>query len=146
MQLTKQTDFAFRTLIYLARVPEGELTHIQQICDYYNIPKNHVSKLIVKLAKFRWITAIRGKGGGIALAVPPNEINLAEVVKAIEPNLQPVNCHEPLCRIVEHCRLKDVLAKAMASFLDELSLFTLRDIMLDEPVIINAGDIIKISR
>ncbi|HEY9033707.1 MAG TPA: Rrf2 family transcriptional regulator, partial [Pseudomonadales bacterium] len=64
MQLTKQTDFAFRTLLYLARQPADELVNIQQLCDYYAISPNHLAKVVVKLGHLGYIRTVRGKGGG----------------------------------------------------------------------------------
>lgn len=129
MQLTKQTDFAFRTLIYLAHAPAGELQQIRKICDYYDVPQNHISKIVVKLAKLGWVRAVRGKGGGICLGVAPAAINLATVVSEFESVFAAVNCDEPPCKISPSCNLKGILAAAMQGFLDALSQYTLADLL-----------------
>ena len=104
MQLTKQTDFAFRILMYLARLAPGEKAQIQQVCDFYDISPNHIAKVVKKLARQGYVTASRGKGGGIALGRPPETINLADVVRAFETTLQPVECDSPACRITANCQ------------------------------------------
>ena len=139
MQLTKQTDFAFRILIYLSQAPEGELQQIQQICDFYDISKNHLSKIVVKLVKLGYVKAQRGKGGGIYLGMKSEAINLADVVKAIEPSLQPVNCDEPVCRITANCKLKGILADSMQAFVDNLAQYHLSDISFQNHQQGNAG-------
>jgi Rrf2 family nitric oxide-sensitive transcriptional repressor len=131
MQLTKQTDFAFRILIYLARMKEGEITQIQQVCDFYDISANHIAKVVVKLARLGYITAYRGKGGGIMLAKAPQAINLAEVVTAFETSLQPVNCEQPECRIVANCKLRGILYHAMEQFVEVLGGYTVADLVAD---------------
>jgi DNA-binding IclR family transcriptional regulator len=60
MQLTKHTDFAFRTLIYLAMM-EQELTTIQHITDSFDISKSHAMKIVNTLANKGWVKSIRGK-------------------------------------------------------------------------------------
>ncbi len=132
MQLTKHTDYAFRTLIYLASVPEGKLTSIKHICEYYDISPNHLSKVVLKLVNLGYVKSVRGKGGGICLAQLPAAIYLRDVLQAVEPELNPVNCNEPPCRISPNCRLKQVLGGAMAAFLASMDGMTLADIVVDQ--------------
>lgn len=129
MQLTKQTDFAFRILIYLGQLPAGDKAQIQQVCDFYAISSNHIAKVVVKLAKLGYIKAYRGKGGGMELARPPAAINLADIVKDFETGMKPVNCEQPLCRISSNCELKGILQAAMQAFMDELARYTLADLL-----------------
>ena len=129
MQLTKQTDFAFRTLIYLAQREDNELVHIRDVCDFYRISANHISKVVMKLAHLGYIEAARGKGGGIRMAMAPAQINVAEVVEAFETTLKPVNCDQPRCRIRSHCKLKGLLDDAMQAFIDTLGGHTLEDLL-----------------
>ncbi|MBD2857455.1 Rrf2 family transcriptional regulator [Spongiibacter sp. KMU-158] len=128
MQLTKQTDFAFRTLLYLAELPAGKLANIKEICDFYGISKNHIAKVVMKLTKLGMVRAVRGNGGGIALAVPAETISLAYVVENFETTLQPVNCTVPRCKILSSCQLKGVLFDASRAFMDTLKGKTLADV------------------
>jgi len=50
MQLTKHTDYAFRVLIYLAMQPTDTLATIQEISEYFDISRNHMMKIVQKLA------------------------------------------------------------------------------------------------
>lgn len=129
MQLTKQTDFAFRTLMYLARLPEGELGNIQQLCAFYDISPNHLAKVVVKLGHLGYIETLRGKGGGIRLAAGAKTLPLSRVVEAFETSLSPVNCHNPPCQLLPGCTLKGVLNEAMQAFLAVLGRYTLEDLM-----------------
>ena len=138
MQLTKQTDFAFRTLLYLARQPADELVNIQQLCDHYAISPNHLAKVVVKLGHLGYIRTVRGKGGGIALNDSALRVSLAEIVGAFETTLEPVNCQEPACRLMPDCRLKGVLDDAMQAFITVLRHYTLGD-LLDGELQVIAG-------
>ena len=137
MQLTKQTDFAFRVLLYLGQnagqnvgqSPEETLCNLRDICDYYDISQNHVAKVAVKLAKLGYIRSVRGHGGGIALLAKPQDINVAQVIRDFEPSLQPVNCTAPACKLLPNCKLKSVLFTAMNDFLSSASQYTLADLL-----------------
>ncbi len=129
MQLTKQTDFAFRILLYLGRAPEDSMSNIRDICDYYGISQNHVAKVVVKLTKLGYISSLRGHGGGIRLLAKPEEINVGQVIRDFETSLQPVNCESPKCVLLPDCKLKSVLFSAMNDFLESTSRYTLADLL-----------------
>lgn len=129
MQLTKHTDFAFRILMYLAALEGDSLTTIQTLTQNFAISKSHAMKIVNKLVHQGWVTAIRGKNGGIKLGCPSHQIPLDQVVRLMEQTLDPVNCHTPVCVLNEVCQLKGVLWEAQRHYLDHLSQFTLADML-----------------
>lgn len=133
MQLTKHTDYAFRTLIYLASMEE-ELTTIKVITEKFHMSRSHLMKLVNEMVNYGWIEATRGKKGGIRLKTAPKDINCKDVVQKMEQTLAPVNCNEPLCDIVKVCQLKHLLWEAQRGYLDHIGQFTLAD-LLDQPTI-----------
>ena len=131
MQLTKHTDFAFRSLIYMASMPDQMVT-IQAIADRFNIPKSHLMKVISKLVSQGYVKSIRGKQGGVLLAKPATEISLREVVEVMETTLEPIDCIGQQCVILNACQLKFALAGARDAYLDYLGKSTLADVV-DQP-------------
>ncbi|MBS97363.1 MAG: BadM/Rrf2 family transcriptional regulator [Oceanospirillaceae bacterium] len=128
MQLTKYTDFSLRTLIFLAvQEPESRVT-ITQVSDHFQIPRNHLIKIVHHLGKAGFIDTVRGKGGGIRLGMPAQEINLRTVVETTEETLQPVNCAAPRCPIMGGCGLQGMLFNAQEAFMRELEKYSLADI------------------
>ncbi|HIF9343327.1 TPA: nitric oxide-sensing transcriptional repressor NsrR [Photobacterium damselae] len=132
MQLTSFTDYGLRALIYLATLPQGELTSITKVTETYNVSRNHMVKIINKLGQLGYVETVRGKNGGIRLGMAAESIVLGDVVRAIEP-LQIVNCSDEFCHITPACRLKNVLADARAVFLVELDKHTLASLVDDNP-------------
>ncbi len=128
VQLTKYTDYAFRTLIFLGVQPPAELITITKVSEHFDMPRNHLIKVVHNLGKLGYLETVRGKGGGIRLARPASKISLREIVEAMEEKLEPVNCHKPSCRIVTVCQLRSVLAEAQEAFLAVLGNYTLADI------------------
>lgn len=93
MKLTNYSDYALRSLIYLATKPEPQaLANISDIANSYDISKSHLTKIIHKLGKLGYIETIRGKNGGIRLACAPEDINLGVLIKQIEPDFELVEC------------------------------------------------------
>lgn len=129
MQLTMQTDYALRTLIYLAS--RGERATAADVAELYGISAHHIAKVVNQLARFGYVRSIRGVGGGIELARAPEEIRIGEVVTAFEGNRHLLECigTEGVCVIQPFCKLKGVLAEAERLQREYLQSVTLRDVM-----------------
>lgn len=128
MQLTSFTDYGLRALIYLATLPEGELTSITVVTEKYGVSRNHMVKIVHRMSQIGLVEAVRGKNGGIRLGKPAKSIVIGEVIRVLEP-LQLVNCEQPNCHITSACRLKGALAKALEAFLNEMDNYTLHDLV-----------------
>lgn len=93
MKLTNYSDYALRSLIYLAVKPEPQaLSNISDIADSYQISKSHLTKIIHQLGQLGYIETVRGKNGGIRLARAPEDINLGLLIKQVEPDFSLVEC------------------------------------------------------
>ncbi|WP_021022962.1 nitric oxide-sensing transcriptional repressor NsrR [Salinivibrio costicola] len=130
MQLTSFTDYGLRTLIFLASLPEGELTNITEVTRLFGVSRNHMVKVINRLGQLGYIQTVRGKNGGIRLLQAPTAITVGQVVRDLEP-LELVNCSVEFCHITPACRLKDRLAKAKQAFLNELDTCTIDALIND---------------
>lgn len=128
MQLTSFTDYALRTLIYLASLPDNELTNITEVTDLFGVSRNHMVKVINRLGQLDYIHTVRGKNGGIRLMRPAKNITVGSVVRDLEP-LELVNCSAEFCHITPACRLKETLAKAKMAFLNELDHCTIDELL-----------------
>ncbi len=129
MQLTLYTDYSLRVLIYLGIRPEHQAT-ISEIAQSYSISRNHLVKVVHNLANLGYIKTLRGRGGGMVLARPPEEINVGDVVRETEPNFNLVECFDKesnTCPISTCCALIMGLKVARKAFLEVLEGFTLAD-------------------
>ena len=76
MRLTYQTDYALRMLVYLA-VNNGRPSRVVDVAVRYGISRNHLLKVALRLGRLGYVSTQRGRTGGIALAMSPDEINPA---------------------------------------------------------------------
>ncbi len=144
MQLTLYTDYSLRVLIYLGIRPEQQAT-IGEIAESYNISRNHLVKVVHNLANLGYIKTLRGRGGGMVLALPPEEINVGEVVRRTEPNFNLVECFDKesnTCPISSCCALIMGLKVARKAFLEVLDGFTLADAVANR---VELGGLLKID-
>ena len=130
MRLTNYTDYSLRVLIFLAVKKEHELSTIKEIAETYNISKNHLMKIIHHLGQLGYLETVRGRNGGIKLAMEPKEINIGEVVSKTEEDFHIVDCFSQggsYCVISPSCRVKHALHQALQAFLNVLNGYTLAD-------------------
>ncbi len=130
MRLTRFTDYSLRVLIYLG-LREGHLVTIRNVSEAYGISRNHLMKVVSLLTRLGYLIAQRGPGGGIRLAMPAAQINLAKVVRDTEEDLVLVECFDPegQCVITPVCRLQNVLGEALDAYMQTLQHYTLQDLL-----------------
>jgi len=126
MHLTRHTDYALRLLIHLAGAEEHRAS-IAEVAEGQAISRAHLMKVANGLAHAGFIEATRGRGGGIRLARAPGEINIAEVVRAMEPGCKLVSCVG--CQLIARCGLPSMLDEAVAAFNASLAKYTLADVL-----------------
>ena len=130
MRLALQTDFALRTLLYLASRP-GRAT-INEIADFYGISANHLGKVVHQLGRLGYVRNVRGPGGGIELAKGAAEVTVGGVVRDFEGrNIHLLECVDTpgVCVIQPGCALRGVLAEAERRQLDYLDGVRLKSLL-----------------
>ena len=125
MKLSRYTDYALRVMIFLAGRQEG-LASIRQIAEGYGISQNHLMKIVQDLGRAGFVETVRGRGGGLRLARPPQQINLGALVRQTERQEGLVDCST--CRVAGTCGLPAILSEAHEAFLHVLDRYTLADI------------------
>ncbi|MCG1008551.1 Rrf2 family transcriptional regulator [Salinicoccus sp. ID82-1] len=130
MKLTLYTDYSLRVLMYLG-MREEEKIQIDEIANFYNISKNHLTKVVHNLSKLGYITTVRGRGGGIMLNYKAEAINIGEVVRHTEDNFHMAECFSEgnQCVLTPVCGLRFVLNDALDAYFEVLDKYTLKDII-----------------
>src|SRR5215472_14747612 len=130
MRLTLFTDFALRVLIQ-AGVNDGRLTTIKDIARSFGISKPHLMKVVNDLSQKGYLETVRGRNGGIRLMREPQDINIGQVVRDTEDQLDVIGClgRRGYCPIERACVLRSALQDATQAFLAVLDAHTLADLI-----------------
>ncbi len=112
MKLSLHTDYALRTLLYLATRP-GRVT-IGEVAGFYQISFSHLGKVAHQLGRIGHVRNVRGPGGGLALGRPAEEITVGRVIRDFEGLNVHLECvvTPDVCVIQPGCSLRGVLAEA----------------------------------
>ena len=92
MKLSTKGRYGLRALIDLAQYSEEEAVSISSISQRQNISESYLEQLMAKLRKAGLVMSIRGAQGGYRLAKPAESISVGDVLRALEGNLEAVEC------------------------------------------------------
>lgn len=99
MRLNQATDYAFRAVLYLCRLPAGEVVEAKTIAADERIPIRFLLKILRLLNQAGIVESLRGVSGGHKLAKKPREITMKDVVEAVEGPIEINSClvHPEAC-------------------------------------------------
>ena len=85
MKISVKVDYACRVMAELARLHgSGALAQIEHLARTESVPANFLAQILGKLRTSGLIASRRGNLGGYALARPPEEISLYDIMMAAE--------------------------------------------------------------
>ena len=133
MQISAFSDYTLRILLFLAVAGDRHATS-REIAERYNLSFDHIAKAAQLLTREGYVTAARGRGGGLRLAKSPGEISIGKLLRTTEAGSGLVECMRPgptKCIIAKVCGLAPILADANEAFYQSLDARTLADALPD---------------
>jgi len=130
MELTRKGEYAIRGMIYLARLPAGEIALLGDIANSTQAPATFLAKIMQELTKVGLVASTRGAKGGFGLGRPAASISLREVVEATEGPILPNRClaKEGLCDASCSCRVHRVWRDVQQQVSEILTQVTLAEL------------------
>ena len=131
MRLTTKTNLAARVLMACA-ANDGVTLRTAQIAQMCNASLNHLLQVVHGLQAHGFVETLRGRGGGLRLARPPERISMGAVFRVFEAGHPFAECFDPVantCPLASTCRLRSYIARALEAFYHELDLVTLCDLV-----------------
>ena len=127
IRLTRAGEYAVRGMAYLATRPKDSLTLIPDIANAQRVSSSFLAKIFQGLSKAGLVESQRGATGGVSLARDASEINLRDVIEAVEGPMALNQClaSENPCENVKTCPLSPVWREAQMKLLSVLEGFTL---------------------
>lgn len=90
--LRRNTDYALRTMVHLARRWEGMPASSRDIAAAEGVSYDLMCKLLQKLAKSRLVKSTMGPKGGFELRRAPDKITIAQVIKSVQGPIKLNRC------------------------------------------------------
>ncbi len=92
MKLTTKGRYAVMALADLAHQAKTTPVTLADIADRQEISLSYLEQLFARLRRGGLVRSVRGPGGGYLLARSPDEINIAEIMLAVEETLRTTRC------------------------------------------------------
>lgn len=126
MRLSTTDVYALHALGYLGSLDPGGWVASERIADATGVARPYLVRLLASLVAAGIVASKKGAGGGYALAKPAHEIDLRDVMRAIDGPIAPLSCvslvwYKP-CAEEGRChaqgavyeRLRDAMLRALA--------------------------------
>ena len=126
MKLSTKARHAITAMMDLAINDNYKPVTLADISQCQGISLSYLEQLFAKLRKSGLVIGVRGPGGGYRLSRSPNEISVAQVISAIDENVQPKQEQSELSvqfddRCITH-QIWDELSAKIYNYLDSVSL------------------------
>jgi len=128
--IRRNTDYALRAMAHLAKNFGGDSISTRVIAEREEISYQLACKLMQKMNDAGLVTSTMGPKGGFTLSKEPSEINLLEIIEAVQGPLSVNKClaEDETCDRIEHCPLTDKMSEMQDYIVGYLSGATLGDI------------------
>lgn len=133
MQITRETDYAIRCVLHLARQPR-RVVPAAEVAAAAQIPPVFLAKILQRLAKAGLVLSQRGVQGGFRLARDPGEINLLDVVAAVQGPVALNRCAATgvHCAFEDACPAHPVWVRLSARLARDLAKHTFKKLVHQE--------------
>ena len=134
---TKKGKYGLKALLHLAALPPGHSALSAGISSAHGLPQKFLEAIMLELRKAGFVHSRKGKGGGYTLAMPPKDIRIGEVVRALEGPLAPIACASHFfyrrcddCPDERNCAVHMLTVDVRNAIADVLDNTTVEDLLL----------------
>lgn len=133
MKLSTKGRYGLRAMVDLVLNSKEENISLKSISERQNISMNYLEQIISVLKKSGYVKSTRGARGGYYLAKSPEDISVGDILRALEGNLNPVDCalvnENKQCDDVDCCITKVVWKKISDSINEVVNNISLQDLV-----------------
>ncbi len=131
IKITTKGHYGIRLMVNLALHyrSSGDAVILKQVAEEESLSLRYLEQIIIPLRIAGLVKSIRGAGGGYSLSRKPGEINVRDVLYAVEGNLNLVECNEDdtFCDRTSTCATYEVWKGATSRLRDYFGRLTLQD-------------------
>ena len=132
MLISTRGRYALRVMVDLAQCRSEDYVPLKLISQRQGISEKYLESIIKLLVKARFLSGLRGKGGGYKLTRPPEQYTVYQILSLTEDSLAPVTCLSPdaaACPRSSRCPTLPVWQGLDRVIRDYLSGVTVADLM-----------------
>ena len=126
MRLTTKGRYAVTAMLDLAFHSQNNPVTLTDIAERQTISLSYLEQLFARLRRAGMVTGIRGPGGGYTLSRQAKEINVADIIVAVDEQIDPTNCGgKGDCQNNKACLTHDLwmgLSNQIRGYLESISL------------------------
>ena len=136
MRLSTTDIYAFKALGYLGTQPLDRYVGSEELSKATGVRRTYLVRILAALVAQGMMVSKKGAGGGYALPRPAKEINLRDVIRAVDGPIAPLSCVSlnwpKACELEKKCRARNrVWLKVRDAVLEALSTVTIADLAED---------------
>ena len=130
MRVSTKGRYGTRAMLDVALHADEGLVHLRDVAERQEISKKYLEHLVARLEAEGLLRAVRGAGGGVALAKPPSDVTILDILLALEGSLGPVECVDrpEVCPRSVNCGARDLWAELGEVITEFLESVTLKDL------------------
>ncbi len=130
MKLSTKAQYGLKACFYLAEnYGRGKLS-VSRLSELTNVSVSYLEQLMMPLKKAGIIESERGASGGYSLSASPEEVTTGMIVRALEDNLEIIDCLSGSCKaekVCPTCAIWERLYNGINELLDSITLRQMLD-------------------
>ena len=134
MKLSTKARYGVRAMLTLALDYGKGAVPLRSVASRQDVSVKYLEHLMAALRSAGLVRSVRGTHGGYCLARPPGQVDLREVVRALEGSIAPVDCVDDpgVCDRSDGCAARDVWKRMEQAVSDVLCSTTLEDLVRNQ--------------
>ena len=126
MKMSSKARYGLYVSVELARrYNNQEIVTVSSLAQATGVTEKYLEQIIALMKKAQIVVSSRGANGGYKLTDEPSNISVGRILRAVEDNLQIVDCIHKDCAIGCNCVSRNLWTKLQIninSYLDTISL------------------------
>jgi len=129
--ISRGAEYAIRAMLDVAAAEGRAQETTKEVAEHQGIPKVFLPKIVQRLVQAGLLRAHRGPAGGIALSRPPDQINMRQIIEAMDGPIALNTCLilPSECPRESICPIHEVWVKTQRNLLESLESITLADLV-----------------
>jgi len=118
-------------MVELARLQKDKPIPLSVIALCQNISRKYLQQLMALLRRAGLVRVIKGNKGGFMLSRPPEQVTIADILTAVEGDLNIVDCvgSDGICERTADCEVRDIWITASKTMVNYLNSVTLTSVL-----------------